>query len=123
MTKQAKIWKLVIYKTGIWLAAEIWLNLIGLDDLADYSDFVFVQSLDSNPKNCRAVKATDYPPMFCPRIHDFCPIPKAITNPTDLEVRDYPAKAKIFKSKCQKLAEVCYQVASIPSNPSPVSLH
>ncbi|MGB3691182.1 MAG: hypothetical protein WA865_18805 [Spirulinaceae cyanobacterium] len=25
----------------IWLAAEIFLNLIGIDDLADYSEFIF----------------------------------------------------------------------------------
>lgn len=30
-----------ITKMTIWLIAEIILNLIGLDDLADYSEFVF----------------------------------------------------------------------------------
>lgn len=30
-----------ITKMTIWLVAEIILNIIGLDDLADYSEFVF----------------------------------------------------------------------------------
>ena len=30
-----------IAKTVIWLAAEILLNFLGIDDLADYSEFVF----------------------------------------------------------------------------------
>lgn len=28
-------------KILIWLAVEVWLNLLGLDDLADYSEFIF----------------------------------------------------------------------------------
>ncbi len=31
----------LIAKTMIWLAAEILLNCLGIDDLADYSEFVF----------------------------------------------------------------------------------
>lgn len=34
-------WKALIVKLTVWLAAEIVLNLIGLDNLADYSEFVF----------------------------------------------------------------------------------
>ena len=34
-------WKILLTKTLIWLAAEILLNSIGLDTLADYSEFVF----------------------------------------------------------------------------------
>ncbi|EAW35941.1 hypothetical protein [Lyngbya sp. PCC 8106] len=34
-------WKKLITKTLIWLLAELLLNLIGLDDLADYSEFLF----------------------------------------------------------------------------------
>ena len=37
-----KIWrKKSMTKLIIWLSAEVILNLIGLDDLADYSEFVF----------------------------------------------------------------------------------
>ena len=34
-------WKTLFTKTLIWLVAEILLNSIGLDTLADYSEFVF----------------------------------------------------------------------------------
>lgn len=33
--------KTLIVKTTFWLATEIILNLVGLDNLADYSEFVF----------------------------------------------------------------------------------
>lgn len=34
-------WRKLLVKTSFWLATEIILNLIGIDDLADYSEFVF----------------------------------------------------------------------------------
>jgi hypothetical protein len=34
-------WKRLLVKTTVWLAAEIILNLLGLDNLADYSEFVY----------------------------------------------------------------------------------
>jgi hypothetical protein len=33
-------WKTLIGKTIVWLAAEICLNFLGLDNLADYSEFL-----------------------------------------------------------------------------------
>lgn len=40
--KQMRIkWKALLTKTVIWLLAEILLNIMGLDTLADYSEFVF----------------------------------------------------------------------------------
>jgi hypothetical protein len=36
-----KKWKTVLAKTVIWLAAEILLNFVGIDDMADYSEFIF----------------------------------------------------------------------------------
>jgi hypothetical protein len=38
-------WKKVLLKTTIWLAAEIMLNLLGLDNIADYSEFVYGQEV------------------------------------------------------------------------------
>jgi len=38
-------WKTVFVKTTIWLAAEIILNLFGLDSLADYSEFLYEQDV------------------------------------------------------------------------------
>ncbi len=34
-------WKKILLKTTIWLAVEIMLNLLGLDNLADYSEFIY----------------------------------------------------------------------------------
>ncbi|MBV6627832.1 MAG: hypothetical protein KI793_33740 [Rivularia sp. (in: Bacteria)] len=34
-------WQKLFVKTSFWLATEILLNLIGIDDLADYSEFVY----------------------------------------------------------------------------------
>ncbi|MDJ0577449.1 MAG: hypothetical protein QNJ65_20095 [Xenococcaceae cyanobacterium MO_234.B1] len=34
-------WKALLLKGSIWLIAEISLNLVGLDNLADYSEFIF----------------------------------------------------------------------------------
>jgi hypothetical protein len=33
-------WQKLLVKATIWLAAEITLNLLGIDDLADYTEFV-----------------------------------------------------------------------------------
>ncbi len=34
-------WKKLLVKTTLWLVAEIWLNFLGIDNLADYSEFIF----------------------------------------------------------------------------------
>ncbi|WP_446391553.1 hypothetical protein [Coleofasciculus sp. B1-GNL1-01] len=34
-------WKKLVFTTTLWLVTEIILNLLGLDNLADYSEFVF----------------------------------------------------------------------------------
>ncbi len=38
----------LIAKTVIWLATEILFNFAGIDDLADYSEFVFENNFDKN---------------------------------------------------------------------------
>lgn len=38
-------WKNRWVKVTIWLAIEIILNLLGLDNLADYSEFIFEQEM------------------------------------------------------------------------------
>ncbi len=38
-------WKKLMTNVVIWLAAEILLNFLGLDDLADYSEFIFEKEL------------------------------------------------------------------------------
>lgn len=34
-------WKVLLTKSVIWLLAEILLNTIGLDTIADYSEYIF----------------------------------------------------------------------------------
>ena len=34
-------WQKLLVKTFFWLATEIILNLVGIDDLADYSEFIY----------------------------------------------------------------------------------
>ena len=38
------IWQNLIIKILVWLAAEVLLTFLGLDDIADYSEFVEKQS-------------------------------------------------------------------------------
>ena len=123
MTKKLQIWKQVVYKAGIWLIAEIWLNLIGLDNMADYTEFIFDQDLDSNLKNRRTVKINEYTPIFCPEIGDFCPIPRTLAKLTDIEEDTYTGKAKIFKNKCQQLAKPCVKIICLESVDSSITIN
>ncbi len=34
-------WKILLSRIVVWLAAEISLSFLGLDDLADYSEFLY----------------------------------------------------------------------------------
>lgn len=38
-------WKKLLVRTTIWLFVELWLNFLGLDDVADYSEFIFEKHL------------------------------------------------------------------------------
>jgi hypothetical protein len=38
-------WKKIWVKATFWLATELVLNLLGLDNLADYSEFIFEQEV------------------------------------------------------------------------------
>ncbi|MDJ0590055.1 MAG: hypothetical protein QNJ72_08695 [Pleurocapsa sp. MO_226.B13] len=34
-------WQKLLVKTSLWLTTEIWFNFLGIDNLADYSEFIF----------------------------------------------------------------------------------
>ncbi len=34
-------WRKLLLRGSIWLTLEITLNLVGIDDIADYSEFIF----------------------------------------------------------------------------------
>jgi hypothetical protein len=38
-------WKKLLMTITLWVATEIWFNFLGIDDVADYSEFVFDQHL------------------------------------------------------------------------------
>lgn len=38
-------WKNLLAKTIIWLAVEILLNFLGVDELADYGEFIFQKDI------------------------------------------------------------------------------
>ena len=41
LIKKIIMWKQSLSRIIIWFAAEVILNCVGLDDLADYSEYVF----------------------------------------------------------------------------------
>ncbi|MGD1700529.1 hypothetical protein [Dapis sp. BLCC M229] len=40
-------WKKLLVQTIFWLVVEIVLNFLGLDNLADYSEFIFEKNFNS----------------------------------------------------------------------------
>ncbi len=34
-------WQKLLVTTTLWLTTEIWFNFLGIDNLADYSEFIF----------------------------------------------------------------------------------
>lgn len=50
-------WKNILVKTTIWLVTEISLNFLGLDNLADYGEFVFGKELFAGGNSVRATIA------------------------------------------------------------------
>jgi hypothetical protein len=39
-------WKKLVFTTTLWLVTEIILNFLGLDNLADYSEFLFGRNVN-----------------------------------------------------------------------------
>ncbi len=38
-------WKKLLVTTTMWLITEIWFNFTGIDNLADYSEFIFEKNV------------------------------------------------------------------------------
>lgn len=123
MTKQPKMWQQVVCKTGVWLAVEIWLNIIGLDNIADYSEFIFAQDSELDLKNRKTVRINEYPPQFCPHINNVCPIPVTATKLINIKEYSSKVKAEIFEKKCQQLKEPCLKIMCMPSSDSNISIN
>lgn len=58
--------KKLLIKATTWLVGEIVLNLLGLDNWADYSEFVFEQEamIASRPPHMMVVEAPPQQPQF-----------------------------------------------------------
>ena len=57
------LWKKAWLKATTWLLAEILLSLMGLDHLADYSEYLFEKTViaDSLASKMTAIASSDYP--------------------------------------------------------------
>ncbi|MBW4532967.1 MAG: hypothetical protein KME09_03440 [Pleurocapsa minor HA4230-MV1] len=38
-------WKKLIFQVGIWLALEVFFSYVGVDTIADYSEYVFDRTM------------------------------------------------------------------------------
>ncbi|MBZ8181676.1 hypothetical protein [Oscillatoria salina] len=108
-------WNKLFNKTGFWLATEITLNLLGLDSLADYSEFIFNKDLELERKNNRIVKVSHPAAFFCELIDEECPLPKGSLQNSDLNLpsgdRNYRNSCNLtFKHKCTQLKNPCVKV-------------
>jgi hypothetical protein len=115
-------WKRLLNKTGVWLTTEVLLNLIGLDNFADYSEFIFAHDLELYKKNNKTVKVAEFPPQFCPKIEEHCPIPGTVLEFSDLPAEYRDSKAKILQHKCKKLQHRCIKVICLSDSFSSVNV-
>ncbi len=51
-------WRKLLIKTAVWLMSEILFNLMGIDDLVDYSEFVFEQNLANKERLILLIKSS-----------------------------------------------------------------
>lgn len=109
-------WQKLFQRVGFWLAAEILLNLLGLDNLADYSEFIFDQDWELDQKNHRTVKISAFPPEFCIKINENCPIPGTIIKDFKLHKDSNCYRSNVLKNKCKKLKNPCIKVWYIPNS-------
>ncbi|WP_019509584.1 hypothetical protein [Pleurocapsa sp. PCC 7319] len=42
-------WKKLLLKISLWLVTEIWLSFLGIDNLADYSEYVLEKHIIVQP--------------------------------------------------------------------------
>ncbi len=111
-------WPVFLTKAGFWLIAEVGLNLLNLDDLADYSEFIFEQDAALASKNNKTIKISSAPPKFCVKVNEFCPKIEMTSQEENSGnfYRKYTYSFKdqdhltIFITKCKKLENPCIKV-------------
>lgn len=109
-------WKKFLAKLVFWIATELWLNILGLDNLADYSEFLLDKDIDKELalKNHRTVKISSFPPQYCKAIQEFCPV-TTVNNSNDASKHeDFQHRFNTFENKCRKLKNPCTKVQCLP---------
>jgi hypothetical protein len=98
----------LIFKTAFWAIAEVWLSLLGIDDLADYSEFLLDQDLLLHQKNHRTVEAGKIHPVFCKQINETCPVKVVQVHLDSCSIdNDHFYYYSTFKNKCLKVKSFC----------------
>lgn len=114
-------WKTFMLRSSLWLTAEVWLNLLGIDSFADYSEFIFERDLELQKKNNKTIRVVKTLPQFCQKIKNSCPAIGAvikIANPQESLIYQNP----IFKHKCTKLSNPCIRALYLSNLKKPFKL-
>lgn len=102
-------WGIFFGRAGFWLALEIWLNFIGLDNIADYSEFMIEQEMALAKKGDRGAKVLKDMPRFCPQINDLCPA-HMIIHGHDHATPDLHLYFTTFMKRCKRLKNPCTKI-------------
>ncbi|EAZ92910.1 hypothetical protein [Crocosphaera chwakensis] len=104
-------WKTFVYKTAFWMTGEIVLNILGLDNVADYSEFLFGHELELSKKNHRTVKLSCLKPKFCDKINENCPVDEVALQFSDSPLENCITNHQIFFKKCTKIKHYCIKAS------------
>ncbi|KFF41288.1 MAG: hypothetical protein JXR06_04265 [Candidatus Atelocyanobacterium thalassa] len=104
-------WKTFVSKTVFWMIGEVFLNLLGLDNVADYSTFLFEHELELSKKNHKTVKLSCLNPKFCHKINGECPIDEVALQFSKYPLDDCIVNHDLFSKKCIKIKHNCIKAA------------
>ncbi|HBB34373.1 MAG TPA: hypothetical protein DDZ80_25410 [Cyanobacteria bacterium UBA8803] len=108
-------WKTLIIKIGIWLTVEVVLNILGLNNIANYSEFIQDRDLNLAKKNKKTVKISNSSPIFCKKVNEFCPITELKIEDLELSQTNYCNTSPVFKHRCKKLKNPCIKALILPN--------
>ena len=104
-------WKTFVSKTVFWMMGEVFLNFLGLDNVADYSTFLFEHELELSKKNHKTVKLSCFNPKFCHKINNKCPIDEVALQFSKNPLDDCIVNHDIFSNRCVKVKHSCIKAA------------
>jgi hypothetical protein len=85
-------WKKLLAKAAVWLTAEILLNILGIDNLADYGEFIFEKDLVSQSKLILIIGALE--------------LVNPVNQDSDFNNTNFNTKSTNWKSTKNKLPKV-----------------